>query len=536
MFPSRNPAADATPSDPTQDREGIIRLLEHCLAHYADDLTLSTSLFVSWQVVRGNVPLFPPPTTAKIGQAVRTVLDEIIDSLRQVTGNADSPAQRRYVIADRLYRQGEKPGEIYTNTLLISKAQFYRERGDTLDALAERLIQAEHRARDEQRTTSVRRLAMLPPATTARLFGVDWALHRLADVLLSADAPALVVLDGLGGLGKTAVAREAVAHVWRSGAFEALAWISAQTSQWVWSRPQPTRKHPLGLGDVYDQLLPQLNQSLRTPDDAFGELVERLEGDETPTFEAFLTVVDEHQTRNDPPEESLRAKFQLVLERLWAARTLIVLDGLEAVRDIPAVLTALHEAVSSSRSKVVITSRRRLSEYQNAYALHLNELDSANALLLAKHYAAERGVGSVAKASQEELLKIIEAAGANPLAIRLLIDRLSALPLSQVYEDFCETGDLSRPLYEHVYDPAWEALSEAAQGVLRSLAAFPAKPGTEVITWERLRSRNPISPKALNAALLELASACLVHVTENLSATYWISTLTRRYVLSREDT
>ncbi|CAG0961372.1 MAG: hypothetical protein IAE83_22290 [Anaerolinea sp.] len=523
---------DAARVDPTRDRSQIIAALESCLSHYADDLTLAQSLLASWQVVRQQVSLIPPPSTEQLGRALRHVLDEIIDALKQSAGNQDTAAQRRFVIADRLYRQGEKPGEIYHNHLTISKAQFYRERTETLSALADRLLQMEQRALEQQRAETVKKLAMLPPATTSRLFGVDWLLRKVLDALLSPNAPGLIILDGLGGLGKTALARVAAERAWITGRFGALAWINAQTRMWQWSRPQPVQESSLSLNRLYDLLLRQLNQSLLTFDQIFSTLAREVGSEEVPDFDQLLDVLSREIDERELPTESVRAKFISILELLWAAPTLIILDGLEAVSDLQLTLESLWEAVSRSQAKVIVTSRRRLGEFQNAYTLHMNELDNANAVLLARHYALERGIGSVGKASDEDINRIVEAAGANPLAMRLLVDQLSTLPFSQVYHDFCNPGVLSSDLYKHIYGDVWQALSQEAKTALWALANFPAHK-TDLITWERLRGRVSMPPEILNSALKELASSCLVHVTENLSPNYWISTLTRRFVLSQ---
>jgi tetratricopeptide (TPR) repeat protein len=68
----------------------------------------------------------------------------------------------------------------------------------------------------------------LPPATYTRLFGVDATLDALVAALTDRQHAWLVVIDGLGGSGKTALAREAVLRAYESSVLDCVIWQTAQ--------------------------------------------------------------------------------------------------------------------------------------------------------------------------------------------------------------------------------------------------------------------------------------------------------------------
>ena len=62
----------------------------------------------------------------------------------------------------------------------------------------------------------------------AHLFGVAEAQRDVAGRLRQADGPAFVSLEGLGGMGKTALARAVAFALAEDSDFDGIAWISAR--------------------------------------------------------------------------------------------------------------------------------------------------------------------------------------------------------------------------------------------------------------------------------------------------------------------
>src|SRR5882762_5340385 len=87
----------------------LLTIIEDCLNNYASDVHLFQSPLTTWQVVKCRLPNGITSTPEQLANTVRTVLDELIDSLRSSDScDLNSPSARRYIIADHLYRRGLK--------------------------------------------------------------------------------------------------------------------------------------------------------------------------------------------------------------------------------------------------------------------------------------------------------------------------------------------------------------------------------------------------------------------------------------------
>ncbi len=84
----------------------------------------------------------------------------------------------------------------------------------------------------EQQAAAARQSALdsrLPAATYDRLFGTEANLAALRAVLLAPEAPRLIAIEGLGGIGKTALAHRLVWNMAQhEPAFADFGWVSAQ--------------------------------------------------------------------------------------------------------------------------------------------------------------------------------------------------------------------------------------------------------------------------------------------------------------------
>src|SRR5215510_2720889 len=108
--------------------DDLLAILEDCLNNYESDVHLFQSPLATWEVVRCRLQHGVPSTPEQLAVTVRAVLNELIDALHAPgTYDLNSPAMRRFIIADHLYRRGMKQSEICRSHLPLSKSQFYRE-------------------------------------------------------------------------------------------------------------------------------------------------------------------------------------------------------------------------------------------------------------------------------------------------------------------------------------------------------------------------------------------------------------------------
>ena len=145
----------------------------------------------------------------------------------------------------------------------------------------------------------------------------------MAGRLRQADGPAFVSLEGLGGMGKTALARAVAFALAEDSDFDGIAWISARQT-WLNDRGaiETTPDAATSLADIVARLATQLG---------FVEL-------------AGLSAAD---------------KLDRLAGFLKSTRQLIVIDNLESVSDVELLLPALMPLARPTR--FLLTSRQTLS-------------------------------------------------------------------------------------------------------------------------------------------------------------------------------
>ncbi len=154
------------------------------------------------------------------------------------------------------------------------------------------------------------------------------------------------------------------------------------------------------------------------------------------------------------------------LRRLLSQKPhLIVIDNLETVIDYQTLLPDLQKLANPG--KIILTSRHSLRAYPDIFCLGLNELPRPDAIHLIRQEAETRGVKELEGATEEQLGKIFEAVGGNPLALKLIVGQVSLLPLPKVLENLRQRPAIeSDALYTYIYWQSWRLLSPAARQLL----------------------------------------------------------------------
>lgn len=159
------------------------------------------------------------PTPVGYGLALREVFQAALEQLRPESGppNFQEKRWRPAIILTEQYLNGRSP-EWVQEQLHVSKATYYGEQERALEMLAGALQKAEieFAGRVESPVSDVSSvtrsrpeppcLAPLPPAHP--LVGRQEILRRLKDQLLGSPGQAVIALEGLPGVGKTAIAIE----------------------------------------------------------------------------------------------------------------------------------------------------------------------------------------------------------------------------------------------------------------------------------------------------------------------------------------
>jgi hypothetical protein len=342
--------------------------------------------------------------------------------------------------------------------------------------------------------------SQLPGKSYRELIGRDILIGNLMAALRDPSGKWLVAVDGMGGIGKTALAREIAGHCESEKLFSIIIWDQA---------PKELQGLPAGKGKdkgslTFETVLDSIARQLGALD------VPRLKG----------------------PEKELRIKGLLQVHR-----ALIVLDNLETAKESQneiarRLLPLLHP------SKVLMTSRHRFQG--DVYAVHLTGLDEDGSLIFIRQEAQEKNIETVSSAKVSELKQIAETTGGSPLALKLVVGQLGHLPLGTVLDQLqkikLQKGDSDKDdyvrFYKGIFLPSWKLLSDDGKKLLISMSHFAPGIGG---TYEAVKATSDLADDTLDHCIDELWKLSFLEKGESPSlkkVRYYLHALTQYFVLS----
>jgi LuxR family glucitol operon transcriptional activator len=227
----------------------------------------------------------------------------------------------------------------------------------------------------------------LPQRAFTQFVGRETEMSKLTQLMLPYPRSRhfIVVIDGIGGVGKSALALE-LAHRYHENLdtmpaeerFEAIVWVSAKRTLLTASG------------------IKQRQQTFNTLDDLFREIA---------------TVLELPAIMQAEPEQ----RRGLVERALTGQRTLLIVDNLETVDD-EELLTFLRDLPDPT--KVIITTRHRIDI---AYAIRLTGMSHQDALELIVLEAERKNVGL----EVDKIDDLFRRTGGIPLAIEWSIGLMS---------------------------------------------------------------------------------------------------------------
>ncbi|HMQ29673.1 MAG TPA: NB-ARC domain-containing protein [Chloroflexaceae bacterium] len=264
--------------------------------------------------------------------------------------------------------------------------------------------------------------ANLPSPTYSQFVVRERAFADVIDGLHQRSAVILVV--GLGGNGKTSLAREVAAACLRDdGAaprFDAVVWISDK------DRPGTTN-----LSTVF-------NTIARTLD-----------------FPGIVQLA--YDEKQHEVEQLLRSQ-----------RVLLIVDNFETITDDGLLVWLLR---LPEPSKAIVTSREYRREWRSSWPVELRGMNEAEVWALITERAHALKIERLVEAPQL-IEPLIAATGGNPKAVTITMGlvKYERRPLPQVLDDlYTARGEL----FDDLFTRAWALLDEAARRVLRTMPLFP---------------------------------------------------------------
>jgi hypothetical protein len=450
--------------------------LLHALTHWQkpdNDLTPLTTLRLYRQVRAMH--------NGDNTQAINQLLQQGLARLAHTHPTQADVLQSRLLTQEKI--------DVATRRLGLSESHFHRLRKEGLPLLCDALLHLEVETQHTYRSQMLNRLE----ATTDRhLVGHQGAMAAVTALLTRADAPWLVAIAGIGGIGKTTLADGVLRAQIENPHWQAIGWVTA-------------RQHLLNAGGVLtSQATPPLTTQL---------LIDALAG----------------QLLGEPTGSHRRTTAETVaqLERLLkAAPYLLVIDNLESVSDLSHLLPILRRLANPS--KFLLTTRVSLFDEGDLAHWVAPELTEADALALLRAEGERRNIDAILTAKPADLLPIYTTVGGNPLALKLVAGQLHIHPLAVVLADLMEARTRSvEALYSYIYRRTWELLDEPAQDLLLAMPLVSEGGGR----WELLQTMVELPPAELRAALETLVSFNLVEVRGDLhTRRYTIHSLTRAFL------
>jgi LuxR family glucitol operon transcriptional activator len=364
-----------------------------------------------------------------------------------------------------------------------SVSNVYAHQAEAIRALAQALWELEQNdaaARQDAHTTRRRNL---PPATWTRLFGVDASLARVRAWLRDPQGPALISIEGLGGIGKTSLAH-AVAQTTLDD-WHDLAWIVvAHRPYQRWVDDDATALDP---ECVLEQIAWQLGW----------EEIARL-----------------------PP----RARRAALQQQLARAAYLIVIDDLEPAHQPEKLIEHLVPLLQPTR--IILTTRQRLTDLPLGAHLPLRELARVPAYELVRDEMARRHLRAP---SDDWLARVYDLVGGNPLALKLVAGQAASVPLEHIVENLrAARGAPAEQLWGVIYQQSWNLLSIDARQTLGALTTFSPRGAT----YAELGIATELRAPRLDAALAQLVAHSLLFFD---GTRYTMHRLTHTFLLQEQN-
>lgn len=333
-------------------------------------------------------------------------------------------------------------------------------------------------------------LSRLEPLPDQQLFGIDTASNAIQTLIQRMDRPWLIALDGIGGIGKTTLANRLVRRFLDVERFADIGWVSAKQEEFLPDVGiQSTGRPALDVETLTDSLLEQLSAD-------------------------FSYTMSSRDKRNK------------LLRLLKEIPHLIVIDNLETVADYQALIPYLRQLVNPT--KIVITTRFTLKQYADIFCYSLAELNQTDTLAFLRYEAATRGMIALEQGTDEQLDRIYQVVGGNPLALKLVVGQINFLPLAQVLANLQQAqGERIDALYTYIYWQAWQMLDDSARRL------FLAMPTVHNGTFAQLAIAAMLEQNILQSALKRLVDLSLVQVAGDLDEPrYHLHRLTETFLMN----
>lgn len=324
----------------------------------------------------------------------------------------------------------------------------------------------------------------------APFFGRGTEIKKALRALDPEDRGWGIVIDGIGGIGKTALAVETAYLCKEEGSFQSFVFVSAKSDR---LEPVGIQKIPFATTTL-DNLINELARAIGQP--GIAQLVSEKKG-------------------------------RALLDALYSTKTLIILDNLETLTGAEQNTVSDFLRNLPANCKAIVTSRHRTGEA--AVTIRLGQLQWIDARQLiesemSRHPDVERVFAQTSEISWRELYY---AAGGSPLVLTWIMGLIRArkFSFSQALA-LLHDGSVESDLNSFIYRQTQILMDENEKTVLGTLSFFG-----DSASKEALSVIANIGAQALELALERLNTFSLVDIVERVDVQehYTIHPLTKQF-------
>ncbi len=363
--------------------------------------------------------------------------------------------------------------------LNISEFTVSHKQKEAMDKVAELLAEQEAAAW-QQRVQAME--ARLPPPSYTRLFGVAEPQAQLGARLLAEAEPHITAVVGIGGIGKTSLARAVTGEVIKEFRFADAIWVSLES--------------------------PSMSGRFTSP--------EQLR-------DTLLAAISDHLWPEQAGESTPHGRLLQVRQALKQRPILIIIDNLESAEDAANLLDYLQDLANPS--KFLLTSRTRPA---GVFHVSLDQLSLAAARELVRYRLQNGNIAGAEALTDEDIGAIYERTGGNPLALILVVNLLDSLALAHIL-DGLRTVNINKleELYRHIFWQNWQTISEDARTLLQAMVLV-SREGAKL---DYLGAMSGLGERPLQSAVTELRYRSLLEVGGDIhTRRYSIHPLTRSFL------
>lgn len=326
-----------------------------------------------------------------------------------------------------------------------------------------------------------------------KLIGRNALLTQLMTLLRDPAGHQLITIDGMGGIGKTALAQNLATQSKRETFFEEVVWLSASYGT------SPENRHF--------------------------------------NFESVLDAIARQLEMDDLIKLQRMEKENQVQSILRNRRILLVLDNLEtAIESQHQIAKQLQSLLNPS--KAILTSRIRFTG--DSFPVRLPGLTEDDALQFIRQQAIAKSFETVKKASFDELRPVAQATGGSPLALQLVVGQLEYLPPEVVTQHLRQATPIKRiadedeylEFYKFIFLNSWKLLTGDDEQLLMAMAAFSPSAGG---SFEMVKRVSDLEIDLLTSCIHALWRYSFLEIGDGATLQqrrYYLHPLTHNFVLS----